>query len=399
LIKFLDIQRITSSFEPELSLAINRVLKKGWFLLGEETSSFENEYAAYIGSRNCIGTANGLDALRLIFKAYIEMGAMKEGDEIIVPANTFIATILAITDNRLRPVFVEPDITSFNIDHSLIEQAITERTRAIVVVHLYGQASWSEKLMQMARNKNLKIIEDNAQAVGAVIQDRVSGLRTQGDEEIIYRRTGSLGDAAGHSFYPGKNLGALGDGGAVTTNDDELGSVIRALANYGSTKKYVHDHKGLNSRLDEMQAAVLRIKLSRLDSDNQHRRKIASYYTTNINDERIILPGLCVPEYRALNPNIQTPGTVLNTLSHVWHLFVIRHPERDSLKQYLEKHDIQTLIHYPIPPHKQRAYFEYAYLNLPVTEQIHREVLSLPISQVMTQDEAEQVVRVINSFN
>ena len=292
--RFLDLKKITESFEPQLSQAVSRVVRSGWYLLGEEVSAFESEYAAYIGSKHCIGVANGLDALRLILKAYIYMGFMKEGDEVIVPANTYIATILAITDNRLKPVLVEPDINSYNLDISLIEQHITERTRAIMVVHLYGQACWSARLEETARKYNLRIIEDNAQAAGAMAQS--SGLRAQGNKDLTLRpvhctlrRTGSLGHASGHSFYPGKNLGALGDGGAVTTDDDELASVVRAIANYGSAKKYINDYQGLNSRLDEIQAAVLRVKLPRLDADNQRRREIAQYYLENITID--ILPG------------------------------------------------------------------------------------------------------------
>ncbi|MGB9748160.1 MAG: DegT/DnrJ/EryC1/StrS family aminotransferase, partial [Bacteroidales bacterium] len=264
MIKFLDIQKITESFEPALTDAVQRVIRRGWFLLGEEVAAFEKEYAEYIGSKHCIGVANGLDALRLIFRAYIETGVMKEGDEVIVPANTYIASILAVTENRLKPVLVEPDIHTYNLDISLVEQHITENTRAIMVVHLYGRACWSEELKQTAKKYNLKIIEDNAQACGAMVQYKTK-----------LTKTGALGDAAGHSFYPGKNFGALGDGGAVTTNDDELTSVIRAIANYGSAKKYINDYKGINSRLDEIQAAVLRVKLPRLDSDNQKRREIA----------------------------------------------------------------------------------------------------------------------------
>ncbi len=385
MIKFLDIQKITSSFEPEIILAIERVLRRGWFLLGEETSFFEGEYASFIGSKHCIGTANGLDSLRLILKAYIEMGLIKEGDEIIVPANTFIASILAITDNLLKPVFVEPDITTYNLDISLVEKEITPRTRAIMVVHLYGHICWSEQLEELARCHNLKIVEDNAQAAGAV-------LTIKGKDGLTYRRTGSLGDAAGHSFYPGKNLGALGDGGAVTTDDDDLAQVLRALANYGSTRKYIHDYRGLNSRLDEIQSAVLRVKLPRLDADNQHRREIAQYYIDHITNRHILLPGM----WNSLN---HKSGLTLDNLDHVWHLFVVRHPERDRLRQYLETNCIETLIHYPVPPHKQKAFKEYCNVKLPVTEKIHQEVASLPISQVMTLDEADKVVSVINKFS
>jgi dTDP-4-amino-4,6-dideoxygalactose transaminase len=381
MIKFLDIKKITDSFQPELSNNIERVINSGWYLLGEEVRSFEKEYAEYIGAKKCIGTANGLDALRLIFKAYIEMGIMQEEDEVIVPANTYIASILAITDNRLKPVLVEPDINTYNLDISLVEQHITPRTKAIMVVHLYGQVCWSAELLELAKKYHLKIIEDNAQATGAQINySPLSALYSP----LV--RSGSLGDAAGHSFYPGKNLGALGDGGAVTTNDEELASVIRALANYGSSKKYINDYQGLNSRLDELQAAALRVKLKRFDKDNQYRREIANYYLENIKHPDIILPTLT----SHLSP--------LTSSEHVWHLFVIRHLHRDKLQQYLADNDIQTLIHYPIPSYKQKAYHEWNKFSFSVTEKIHAEVLSLPISQVMTIEEAGEVVDVINRF-
>jgi dTDP-4-amino-4,6-dideoxygalactose transaminase len=373
MIKFLDIQKITASFEPELSTAINRVVKSGWFLMGEEVSAFEKEYAEYIGSEHCIGVANGLDALRLILKAYIELGVMKEGDEVIAPSNTYIASILAITDNRLKPVLVEPDINTYNLDISLIEKHITSRTRAIMIVHLYGQVCWSAQLKEIAKKFNLKIIEDNAQAVGAFLAAKSGN-----------RRTGSLGDAAGHSFYPAKNLGTLGDGGAVTTDDNKLAEIIRALANYGSSNKYINDYKGLNSRLDEIHAAILRVKLPRLDTDNQHRREVAYYYMANIKNPDLILP-------RTRNPEPGTP-------EHVWHLFVIRHPTREKLQQYLTYHGIQTLIHYPVPPHKQKAYKNWNSMFLPITERIHREVLSLPISQVISLTEVQRIITLINKF-
>ena len=395
MIKFLDIQKITKSFEPELSQAINRVVKRGWFLLGEEVSAFEKEYAEYIGSKHCIGVANGLDALRLIFKAYIALGVMQEGDEVIVPANTYIASILAITDNRLRPILVEPDINTYNLDISLIEQNITLRTKAIMVVHLYGQACWSTQLEEIAKKYNLKIIEDNAQAAGACYVQASEGLiiselsnnskTLETRDSSIFKRTGSLGDAAGHSFYPGKNLGALGDAGGVTTNDDELAEAVRAIANYGSSKKYVNDYQGLNSRLDEIQAAILRVKLPRLDADNYRRREIAQYYLENIINPDIILSS-------TLNAQRSTLDA-----SHVWHLFVIRHPHRNQLQQYLTDHDIQTLIHYPIPPHIQKAYKDWNKLTFHLTEKIHMEVLSLPISQVMDRFEIEKVVEHLNN--
>jgi dTDP-4-amino-4,6-dideoxygalactose transaminase len=321
--------------------------------------------------------ANGLDALRLILKAYIEMGIMAEGDEVIVPANTYIASVLAITDNRLKPVLVEPDINTYNLDISLIEQHITARTKAIMVVHLYGQVCWSEELETIAKKYKLKIIEDNAQAIGAEY--------TGGSQSLTYiQKTGSLGDAAGFSFYPGKNLGALGDAGAVTTNDDELATTIRALGNYGSKQKYVNEYQGLNSRLDELQAALLDVKLRYIDADNQRRREIAQYYIENIKNDKVILP--------SYSPNRGLGG------SHVFHLFVIRCTNRDRLQQYLTNNGIQTLIHYPIPPHKQGAYKQMNNVTFPITEQIHSEVLSLPISPVMEWEEVERVVEVINSF-
>jgi dTDP-4-amino-4,6-dideoxygalactose transaminase len=369
MIPFLDLKAINNSFEPEISNAISRVIDSGWYLFGKEVEAFEQEYGDYIGARHCIGVGNGLDALRLILKAYIEMGVMKEGDEIIVPANTYIATILAITDNRLTPIFVEPNINTYNIDFSIIEEKITEQTKGIMVVHLYGQNAMHPEIQRLADKYNLKLIEDNAQASGAFCGQK---------------RTGSLGDASGHSFYPGKNLGALGDGGAVTTDDEELASVIRALANYGSNKKYVNNYQGLNSRLDEIQAALLRVKLKRLDTDNQHRRKIAYYYIENIKHHEINLP---------FADSHKTKGN-----SHVWHLFVILTPQRTRLQQHLSENNIQTIIHYPIPPHKQLAYKDWNKLRLPITEAIHDEILSLPISHVMSMKDVRQVVNSINRF-
>jgi len=398
MIKFLDLQKITESFEPDLSQAVSRVVRRGWFLLGEELLNFEKEYSEYIGSKNCIGVANGLDALRLIFRAYCELGTMKEGDEVIVPANTYIASILPITDNLLKPVLVEPDINTCNLDISLIEQSITPRTKAIMVVHLYGQACWSEQIKLLANKYNLKIIEDNAQAAGACVMAESGERRAENKAQIAkskeqsgtnykdFRRTGSLGDAAGHSFYPGKNLGALGDAGDVTTDDDELAEVIRAIANYGSAKKYINDYQGLNSRLDEIQAAILRVKLPRLDSDNQYRRKVALYYHEHITNPELLLPSVLNAEF------------IIRNFSHIWHLFVIRTNNRDHLQQYLSENGIQTMIHYPIPPHKQKAYKDWNKLTFPITELIHREVLSLPISQVIRFDEVDNVCKTINNW-
>jgi dTDP-4-amino-4,6-dideoxygalactose transaminase len=384
MIKFLNLKAINDSFEPELSNAIKKVLDSGWYLLGNEVKTFEEEYSNYIGTKHCIGVANGLDALRLIFKAWLEIGVMQEGDEIIVPANTYIASILAISDNRLKPVLIEPDINTYNINPFKIEDKITERTKGIMVVHLYGQNAMHPEIQRLINKYNLKLIEDNAQASGAYYKPPKSpkgGL----EEEQNLIRTGTIGDAAGNSFYPGKNLGALGDGGAVTTNNDELASVIRTLANYGSNKKYVNDYKGLNSRLDEIQAAILRTKLPRLDTDNQRRREIAQYYIRNITNPDIILPAII-------------PFPSVPVLSHIWHLFVIRHPQRDELQKYLSENGIQTLIHYPIPPHRQLAYKEWSNQSFPVTDKIHNEVLSLPISPVMHQEEVEKVCEVLNHF-
>jgi dTDP-4-amino-4,6-dideoxygalactose transaminase len=372
MISFLDLKKNNDSYEPAITSAVRRVLDSGWYLLGKEVAAFEEEYAAYIGVRHCVSVANGLDALRLILRAYIEMGVMKEGDEVIVPANTYIASILAITDNRLKPVLVEPDINTYNIDPCLIEEKITDHTKAVMIVHLYGQNAMHPGIQQLVDKYNLKLIEDNAQAHGCFYGDK---------------RTGSLGDAAGHSFYPGKNLGALGDGGAVTTNDGELAGVVRSLGNYGSAKKYVNDYQGLNSRLDEIQAAVLRVKLTRLDEDNQKRRGIATYYLENISNPDINLPVIDCSD-----------SSIVNYNSHVWHLFVVRCKERDRLQRFLQEQGIQTLIHYPIPPHKQKAYRNWNKAALPVTEQIHHEVLSLPISPVLTIDEAGRVCEFINAF-
>ncbi len=366
MIKFLDIQKINLQYQEEIELRLLQVYRSGWYLLGDQVQLFEKNLANFIGCKHAIGVANGLDALRLIFRAYIELGFMKAGDEVIVPANTYIASVLAITDNGLTPVFVEPEIPTYNLDTNELDKHITNRTRAIMTVHLYGRVSYNTKLTEIAHKHGLKIIEDNAQAIGATM----SGTRT-----------GNLGDAAGFSFYPGKNMGALGDAGAVTTNDPDLASTVRAIANYGSAKKYVNTYKGLNSRLDEIQAAVLDVKLKYLCSDNQKRRDIAELYNREISNEQIILPDL--PADRS---------------EHVWHLYVIRSTAREQLQNYLLAKGIQTLIHYPIPPHLQDCYLEYSHLSLPITEKIHKEVLSLPISPVMQLSEVRYIIEAINSF-
>lgn len=365
MIKFLDLKAVNAAYAAEIEEALLRTARSGWYLRGEETRRFEEEYARYIGCRHAIGCGNGLDALRLILRAYLEMGLLHEGDEVIVPANTYIASILAITDNGLKPVFVEPNRDTLQIDDEQIEQAVTAHTRAVMIVHLYGRCAYTECIGELCERYNLLLIEDNAQAHGCHYREK---------------RTGSLGHAAGHSFYPGKNLGALGDAGCVTTDDDELAGVIRALGNYGSEEKYVFRYAGYNSRIDELQAAVLAVKLKRLDEDNRHRADIADMY------------------YKGLtNPLVRLPQHV-DSACNVYHLFPVFCEERDRLQQYLKEQGIETLIHYPIAPHRQECYREYAHLSLPVTEEIHRTELSLPIGPTMTLEEAQKVVNAINDF-
>ncbi len=366
MIKFLDLQKINLAHQQEIEEKLLQTFRSGWYLLGNQVKTFEDHLSTYIGCKHAIGVANGLDALRLILRAYIELGVMQKGDEIIVPANTYIASVLAISDNGLIPVLVEPDINTYNVDISKIEEKITSRTRAIMIVHLYGRVVFSEDLKALVQKHQLKIIEDNAQAIGA----EWNGLKT-----------GNLGDAAGFSFYPGKNLGALGDGGAVTCKDDLLAKTIRALANYGSQEKYVNKFQGLNSRLDEIQAAVLDVKLKYIDEDNAKRRQVAERYVAEIGNSNIVLP--------------QLPAVAEE---HVWHLFVIRTENRDKLQEYLQANGVQSLIHYPIPPHKQKAYKYYNNLVFPITEKIHKEVLSLPISPVMTDQENDKIIHELNRF-
>lgn len=385
MVKFLDLKAINDSFEPELSQAIKRVLDSGWYLLGNEVKAFENEYAEYIGTKHCIGVANGLDALRLILRAYMEMGVIQECDEIIVPANTYIASIMAITENRLIPVLVEPSLENYNIDPYLIEEKITEKTKGIMIVHLYGQNAMHPEIQRIVEKYKLKLIEDNAQAQGCVYEEE---QETKNKKQRLLKRTGSLGHAAGHSFYPGKNLGALGDAGAVTTDDDELADIVRAIANYGSRKKYFNDFKGLNSRLDEIQAAVLRVKLKRLDFDNKKRREVASYYLENIKNPKIILP-----------KNDHTKTLFINNKSHVWHLFVLRTIFRNEFQEYLEKNNIQTVIHYPIPPHKQNAYNSFFSEKLSISEKISSEVVSIPMSPTLLEEDYIRISNLINKFN
>lgn len=386
-VNFLDLKRLNNQYLVEIKDAIIKVLDSGWYLLGEEVKEFESEFAKYCGSKYCIGVANGLDALRLIFRSYIELGVMTEGDEIIVPANTYIASILSISENGLIPVLVEPNIETYNIDPYLIESKITSKTKGILLVHLYGQNAMHPEIQRICNKYNLKIIEDSAQAHGSkysfsFFKGLDIGLYSENGIIDIEQSSGNIGDASGFSFYPGKNLGALGDAGAVTTNDKQLAEMIRSLGNYGSLIKYENTYKGLNSRLDEIQAAILRIKLKSLTTENNKRVEIASLYFKGINNSKIILPKL----------------QVNNINSHVFHLFVVRCIERDALQKFLLKNGIQTLIHYPIPPHKQLAYSEFSDYCLPITEKIHNQVLSLPISPVMTVEEANTVIQVINRF-
>jgi dTDP-4-amino-4,6-dideoxygalactose transaminase len=370
MIKFLDLQKINAKHKANILLEVEKVIDSGWYLLGQENKDFEQKLAKYVGTTNAIGVANGLDALRLIIRGYKELGILKDGDEIIVPANTYIASLLAITDNNLIPVLVEPDVATLNIDIQKIEEKISNRTKAIMIVHLYGRIVFSDELKQLKEKYNLLIIEDNAQAIGAVW----NGFKS-----------GNLGDASGFSFYPGKNLGALGDGGAVCTYNNELASVIRSLANYGSQKKYENQFQGLNSRLDEIQAAILQSKLKYIDDENTERRQIAMQYSAGINNAGI---------------KLKLPNHPKTSESHVWHLYVVQTQKRDELQKYLADNGIQTLIHYPIPPHLQAAYSNLGYKkgDFPITESISAECLSLPISPVMTAEEIEKVIFFVNNY-
>tara|TARA_E500000331_G_scaffold182672_1_gene176024 strand:- start:15152 stop:16255 length:1104 start_codon:yes stop_codon:yes gene_type:complete len=365
MIKFLDLKRLNSKYSKELKETSSKVIDSGWYLMGKQLEIFEKKYSKYCKSKYTLGVSNGLDALRLIFKAYIEMGIMQKGDEVLVPANTYIASVLSITDNGLIPVFVEPNINTYNIDPARIKEKITTKTKAILTVHLYGKISINEELLEIASNNSLKLIEDGAQSHGASFKNSYSG---------------SLGDACGHSFYPGKNLGALGDAGAVTTNDQELANVISSLRNYGSNQKYINIYKGLNCRMDEIQASFLNVKLDYLNKEILNRRSIASFYLENINNSETILPIVNVEK------------------EHVWHLFVVRVKERKKFQNYLIKNGIETIIHYPIPPHKQLAYKEFNKKSFPITEKIHNEVISLPIDPYLKVDELEHIVRVINLY-
>lgn len=370
-IPFLDLQAINARYREELLEACARVIDSGWYIAGGELQAFEHEFAAWCGTAECIGVANGLDALTLTLRAWLELGRLRAGDEVIVPANTYIASILAISANGLVPVLVEPDADSFNLSPAHARTAITSKTRAILPVHLYGRLADMPTIMEIAREHDLLVLEDAAQAHGA---------------ELNGKKAGSWGHAAGFSFYPGKNLGALGDAGAVTTNDHELAQTLRALRNYGSQEKYKNLFKGVNSRLDEIQAAMLRVKLKYLDADTVRRRHIASIY-----QQGIAHPGVSLP----LAPDVSASAFT----SHVWHLFVVCAADRTALQQHLAGRGIQTLIHYPIPPHQQRAYDEWNARSYPVTERLHREVLSLPMGPTLTPEDAERVVAAVNDFS
>lgn len=365
-IPFLSLKDVTALHGDEINAAVTRVVNSGWYLQGKENERFEADYAKFIGTKYTIGCANGLDALIWIFRAYVELGIMQPGDEVIVPANTYIATILAITENGLKPILVEPKLNTLEIDDDKIEERITSKTKAICIVHLYGRCAYTEKIGALCKKYDLKLIEDNAQAHGCLYSDG--------------RMTGSIGDLAGHSFYPGKNLGALGDGGAVTTNDKVLADTIRTLANYGSSKKYVFKYTGRNSRLDEIQAAVLDVKLKYLVDDNAHRKVVANYYYDHIKHPLITLPDRL--------PDSQ----------NVYHLFPILCEKRNTLHDFLEKNGVGTIIHYPIAPHKQECYQEWNGMTLPITEYIADHELSLPIGPTITLDEVDYIVDLINRF-
>lgn len=431
MIKFLDLQRVTQLHADEMKEAVAQVIDSGWYIRGNFVSKFEEEYARYIGTKYCVGVGNGLDALTLIYRAYMEMGVMSEGDEVIVPANTFIASILAITRNGLKPVLVEPRMDTLEIDDELIEQAITSKTKSILLVHLYGRCAYTERIGELCKKYHLKLVEDNAQGQGCSFEvgrrnlefgsgasqvrsddvrststikpssspigeirpnssfvhptsnpshSPIGEIRPPSKFQIPTSKTGGLGDAAGHSFYPGKNLGALGDAGAVTTNDAQLAEVVRALGNYGSHTKYVCDLTGVNSRLDEMQAAILSVKLKYLDEDNHYRQMIADAYYQGIDNPLITLPKR------------------LADANNVYHIFPVFCDKRDRLQQYLLEKGIQTQIHYPIPPHRQHCYAEWNGLHLPITEKIHQTELSLPISPVLSLEEARSVVGAVNEF-
>ena len=370
MIKFLDLQKINAEYSAEFDAVLQRILKAGWFILGKEVEAFEKEFAGFCGTKHCVGVANGLDALILILEGYKKLGFMKERDEVIVPSNTYIASILAVSKAGLVPVLAEPDIKTYLIDPLEIEKNITPKTKAILPVHLYGRLCDMDSINAIAKKYNLKVIEDSAQSQGAVYTND--------------QRSGNLGDASGFSFYPGKNFGALGDAGAVTTNDEELANAIKALRNYGSHIKYENIYQGVNSRLDEIQAGFLSVKLKRLDADNRKRKEIADYYLTNIKNDDVTLPVITGPAEKFLE--------------HIWHVFAVRVPDRNGFQNFLKKNNVETMIHYPIPPHKQPAYAEWNNASYPISELISNQILSLPISPVMQEHEYKTVAEIVNSY-
>ncbi|MFM1703586.1 DegT/DnrJ/EryC1/StrS family aminotransferase [Aeromonas salmonicida] len=366
MINFLDLKNINNQYQKDLKDACIRVIDSGWYIMGNELTAFEKEFAGYCGTKHAIGVANGLDALIITLRAWKELGKLQAGDEVIVQANTYIASVLAITENDLVPVLVEPNPSTYNLDSTKIVAAITPKTKAILPVHLYGQLSPMPEIMAIAKKYNLLVLEDCAQAHGA---------------EINGQRAGNWGNAAGFSFYPGKNLGALGDAGAITTNDDELAQTLKALRNYGSHKKYENLYQGVNSRLDEIQAAMLRVKLPYLEAETIRRQKISQAYRSGITNPLVTLPH------------------IIDELAHVWHLFVVRCEQREALQNYLAEQGIQTLIHYPVAPHKQQAYSQWNHISLPVTEKIHQQVLSLPLDPTMSEEAVARVIAAVNGFN
>jgi dTDP-4-amino-4,6-dideoxygalactose transaminase len=371
MIKFLDLQKINAQYQDEFQQKLKLVLDKGWFILGDEVKQFETDFAKFTNTKHCIGVGNGLEALVLIFKAYIQLGLMQKGDEVIVPANTYVASILAVLQADLVPVLVEPKLETYNINPDLISEKITSKTKAILPVHLYGQLCEMDKINEIAKKHNLLVVEDAAQSHGAVLEGEIQNLEVR--------------NAQAYSFYPGKNLGALGDAGAVTTNDDELAKVLFSLRNYGSEKKYHNEFVGVNSRLDEIQAAFLNVKLPHLNDDNNKRRTIAKRYLSEIKNKKITLPELSLRGTKQSN-------------NHVFHLFIIRTAYRNKLQEYLKANEIDTMIHYPIPPHKQKAFVEWNNLSFPITEKMHAEVLSIPISPIMTNDEVSKVIQILNQY-
>ncbi|MEZ8128748.1 DegT/DnrJ/EryC1/StrS family aminotransferase [Enterovibrio norvegicus] len=368
MINFLNLKKINSQYRDEIIESITRVIDSGWYILGNEVSQFEKEFAKYCDRKYCVGVANGLDALVLVLKAWKEMGRLKEGDEVILPANTFIASVLAVSESGLVPVFVEPSADSYNLDVNKIEKSITSKTKAILPVHLYGQLAEMYQIREIADRYSLLVLEDSAQAHGA------------SSSQV---KAGAFGDAAGFSFYPGKNLGALGDGGAIVTNDDELYEVLCSLRNYGSKTKYVNEYIGVNSRLDEIQASILRIKLNYIESDIERRREIATIYRTQINNPRV---------------KINTLSLSQGEESHVWHLFVVESEDREKFIKFLADNGVQAAIHYPIPPHKQKAYSKYNELSFPITEKIHDSIVSLPMDPTLTLSEIEHIISVVNKY-